>query len=96
VHLIASKKTHHAKRNIAQCDVLKYKQKREGRRWQDMANVCTFCPRGLSWAFPAKLNAPPHANATQGNRYLVRVCACTHFLEAGERPSAEASEKPEA
>jgi hypothetical protein len=68
------------KRYIAQCDVLKYKQRREGRRWQDMANVCTFCPRGLSWAFPAKLNAPPHAKAIASNRCLARVCACNLFF----------------
>jgi hypothetical protein len=44
------KNTQHAKRNIAQCEVLKYKRRREERRWQDMANVCTFCPRGLTRA----------------------------------------------
>ena len=43
----------------------------------------------------AKLNAPPHANAIANNRCLERDCTCIHFFEAGERPSAEASEKPE-
>jgi hypothetical protein len=44
------KKLKHAKRNIVQCDVLMYKRRRKERRWQDMANVCTFCPRGLTRA----------------------------------------------
>ena len=62
MHFISRKKTQHAKRNIAQSDVLKYKRRREGRRWQDMSNVCTFCPRGLTRASAARLRCALQAS----------------------------------